>query len=208
MNAVLSMFEAAAPLPDAPVELIPPRVKASWAWLAWTILLSVLTVIVVPEAVLGKKGLEQYSRWLHQAVDSGAWGILKLLVPFAGIFVVSLIVHELIHFAAARQLGEVQARFSVYRGNPAVFWHGSLSRNHAIATALLPFLLLGMLPLFVLPQLSPLHALILYIPVSQNLAGSRFDIAQAFYMVRFLPPEARVYCHPEGLAYTLPQARP
>jgi hypothetical protein len=207
MNAVLSMFESEAPMPDTPVELIPPRLKASWAWHAWTILLSVLTVIVVPEAVLGKRGLEQCSQWLHQTVDSGAWGILKLLVPFAGIFVASLIVHELTHFAAARLLGKVRARFSVYRGNPAVFFYDSLSRNHAIATALLPCILWGILPLLALPHFSPLHALILYIPVSQNLAGSRFDIAQAFYMARCLPAEARVYCHPEGLAYALPQAR-
>ena len=205
MNAVLSMFESEAPMPDMPVELIQPQRKARWAWYVWTVALSALTIVVIPEAVIGESGLALWGRWLHRTVDTGSWSDLKLLVPFAAICAVSVVCHELIHLTAATLLGRVPARFTAFQWNPAVFWHGSLSRNNAIATALLPFILLGILPLFMLAQLSPLHALILYIPISQNLIASRFDIAQAFYMARCLPVDARVYCHPEGLAYALPE---
>lgn len=89
----------------------------------------------------------------------------------------------------------------MFRYNPSVFWYGALSRDRAIVTLVSPCVLWGILPLVLLSHLSPLGALMLYILISQNLVGSRTDIAQAFYMARFVPGHARVYCHPDGLAF-------
>ena len=202
-----NLFEARAPHPDEPVVLIYPRVRKHWAFHAWAAVLAVVVAFVIPALLMRDGVLRQLGFGVYQLIHHDHGRLFADVLVFLAITAGSVAVHEGTHLFAATVIGKATGRFSVFRLNPAMFWYGSISRNHAILTLLLPCVLWGILPLLMLAHLSTLATLIIYVPISQNLVGSRTDIAQAFYLVRFLPPSARIYCHPEGLAFAHTRVR-
>jgi hypothetical protein len=200
-----SLFQRHTPYPAESVELIYPRLRSHWLFHAWTALVSVLAVTAIPMALMSSHdawALAQLAGyWLHRIVDQHepAWTVAvpTLLAMTAA----SALLHETTHLVTASCIGQVTARFSLFRFNPAVFWYGSMSRNRAVLTLVMPCVLWGILPLLLVGRLQPLVALILYVPIWQNLVGSRADLAQALYLIRCVPRAARIYCHPDGLAY-------
>ena len=194
-------FSKGAPCPHESVELIYSRVRAHWGYHAWTVALAALIVFVIPTIARGPRMLPRLGAWLHRLIDYHSPSWLLTVPAILGVTILSICLHEATHLTAATFVGRVRARFSLFGLNPAVYWIGSMSRNEAIAVLVLPCVIWGIVPLTLLAHLPSFEALLLYVLASQNLIGSRTDIAQALFMVRFLPVGARIYCHPDGLAF-------
>ena len=198
------IFESRPPIPNEPVELIPPRVAGGLAFWAATIALGVFAGIAIPVCVFGQRSFVLFGGWLHRTFDPGPAQNVWAILPIAAVLAITVLAHEVVHLVIASRVGRVAARLSVYRSCPAVFWYGSLSRRASIAVLLAPVALLGILPLAILPYLPAGVATMAYLVVSFNVIGSRMDIVQALYIARRVPPGARIWCHPDGLGWSVP----